>query len=123
MPRLNKKNETTVGYLRTWFDENRQMYQDCSTGVCRLVLSDGTEIAKCDRIYAYARDGKWVAEVPGKLIGSWGDIPNAALDRYIDPIGPDGSLVYKKLRNSFGPWCFHGGPDFGGDCQDRKSVV
>lgn len=117
MPRLNNSNVATTGYLRSWFDENRTIFQDCSTGVCKVVLSDGTVLQDpASVIYVYARDGKWVAEVPGKLIGSWGEIPGASLDRYIDPIGPDGSLVYKRVRDSFGPWGFHGGPDFGGDC-------
>ena len=44
MPRLNRTGQ--VGELRRdWFDEARTVYQDCGTGVCDIVLSDGTKVS------------------------------------------------------------------------------
>ena len=123
MPRLSSRNEASTGYMRSWFDDNRTILQECSSGICKVGLSDGGTLQNdVEVIHVYARDGKWVAEVPGKLIGSWGEIHGGALGPAIDPIGPDGSLVYKRLRDSYGPWGFVNGPSFGGDCATTQNL-
>lgn len=123
MPRLNNKGVATTGYMVSWFDDERYLKNERHTGDLRVVLSDGTVLH--DAVEGgpfYAGASKWVAEVHGGVMWEGQIIPGAALTDYCDPIGPDGTLAIKRQRNSFGPWGFVDGPDFGGDCRSVTNL-
>ena len=134
MPRLNSRNECTVGYLVTWFDDDRMiLWKEKTPGKedYELVLSDGTKLTDEKGISRfYAGYGLWVAfrATPEPvLFGPGFSIPKGALVRNCDPIGPDGSIAYKPDYHGFGPWQILNlkgevpgeiSPVFGGDCQN-----
>lgn len=110
MPRLNRAGLSTTGYGRSWWDEQSTVYQDCTSGTCEIRLSSGALISTRGNImHLEARDGRWAAQDAAGVYGSWGEIPGAALMGGPAPyasqlIGPDGSLIYKKIYHSRGPW-------------------
>jgi hypothetical protein len=130
MPKLNDRGEATTGYLRCWYDQQRSILQNCVPPPCRIELSDGIPIDANAASYVYANGrGTWVAFFAGSPAlpsrGVWNQsfqLPLAGLTRAIEPVGPDDSIAYKVLFNSYGPWkSRHAdgseGPTFGGDCQ------
>jgi hypothetical protein len=130
MPRLNDYTQATTGYNRSWYDQTRTVYQDCTSGKCHIVLSDGTVVYDDgDVAYIYANGkSQWVAFSPPKgVFNNIFVIPEAGLTRALDPVGPDGSVTYKVKYQSYGPWKIRhsdgsDGPTFGGDCQDVSNL-
>ena len=110
MPRLTDDGRVSFGYGRYWFDPTRTILQDCSTGVCRIVLSDGTVLSeRGNRIHLEGRNNLWVSQDAAGVYGSFGEFPGAAITSGPSPvaaelIGPDGSLIYKRSYQSAGPW-------------------
>lgn len=110
MPRFNIAAAVTpqIGYF--WYDLSRLVFQDCSTGVCKLRLSDGTEVAPrgCNALGANQASA-WVAWLGGYGVfdsfGRYFPASDVAMNVPGDAaMGPDGSYAIKVNRNSFGPW-------------------
>ena len=117
MPRLNTRGAATTGYCTTWYDDDRTIRYNVPDGHLVVELSDGTSLYSGAVLSQYAGYRHWCAEIPGGVLFDGTLLPGAALGGYCDPLGPDGSLVVKRRRDSFGPWGFVGGADFGGDCR------
>jgi len=107
MPRFNARGQVAKGYGLEWYDTPRTIAQNCDGGHCRIELSDGTlmrDIA-CNGISA-GECAFWAAWVilpsggPGVLDQDNRMWPLSGLG----PMGPDGALALKVLRNSYGPW-------------------
>lgn len=106
MPRFNNTGAVTpqIGYF--WYDQSRFIFQDCSTGVCKIVLSDGTLIAPTGTVRLLANGaGAWAyVEYPGHPVE-----PEAAVYRdsfgrtrtncYPNAIAPNGAICVKPHSN------------------------
>jgi hypothetical protein len=108
MPRFNRETGAISILRRDWFDRDRTVYQDCSTGVCRVVLSDGTVLHEGGANLVVGGNGYWAC----LLDGATNSLPNGVLDgdgrRWpgagLGPMGPDGAYARKDAYYSYGPW-------------------
>lgn len=105
MPRFNQRGRVTpqIGYH--WYDQERFVYQDCSTGVCKIVLSDGTVEARhaANMVTGNPSASFWAAWLnrdEGAFDQDGRSFPLAGLG----PMGPDGAYPIKVDYWSYGPW-------------------
>jgi hypothetical protein len=105
MPRFNENGRVTpqIGY--SWFDQDRFIFQDCSTGVCRVALSDGTTIAQTGvvrllgngrQVWAYV---EFTAGIDPTLAVYRDSFGRVRTNSYPQAIGPDGSICVKPHSN------------------------
>lgn len=102
MPRYNKNGQLSL-FARDWFDDTRTVFQDCSTGKCRIVLSDGTLMKDAAANIVTGGGGMWAA---------WLKHPDGSfdmLDRKFSGavpgnMSPDGAYVLKLNHFSTGPY-------------------
>src|SRR5579872_5685071 len=106
MPIVNPLTGALSTLRRDWYDATRTIYQDCSTGACRIVLSDGTAIApntNADQVAGNGGVGVWLKEQDATVYDTLGrSWPGADVQR--GSVSPDGAYPLKLARNSFGPW-------------------
>lgn len=114
MPRIHHITGRIAEHRRDWFDEERTVLQDCSSGVCGIYLSDGTPIAPGRAAgVVVGRNGKWAAGAwiergapgvaPYKGVFAWdGEYPEAGLS--VEGAGPFGEYALKLRHHSYGPW-------------------
>ena len=117
MPRLNKTGQYTKGYGVCWFDEDLTIRQDCSSGICKIVLSDGTIIHEDGCNYVFAKNKVWIASLNSfginEVFGSRDiELESASISSGPSPVAsdlvsPDGAIAIKDKYNSFGPWHVH----------------
>jgi hypothetical protein len=106
MPRFNDAGHVTpqIGYF--WYDQSRFIFQDCSSGVCRVALSDGTTIAETGvvrllgnghRVWAYV---EYTPGIDPTLAVYRDSIGNVLTNAYPQAISPDGHIAIKPHSNS-----------------------
>lgn len=101
MPRLNRHGQIAE-QRREWYDNTRTAFQDCSTGECKVVLSDGSVQADRGANFVYAGGGVWAAWL--FQYGVFDSLGRHFPDAGLGPVGPDGAIALKPEFNSFGPW-------------------
>jgi hypothetical protein len=107
MPKFNRHGQITprIGY--SWYDDSRFIVQDCATGVCRIVLSDGTLIDDVGTTlllgngrgtYAYIA---FTGPIDPTLVAYRDSFGRTRTNFYPCAIGPDGAIAYRR-RNRHG---------------------
>ncbi len=132
MPRLNELGQATTGYARCWFSQSSTVANDHGT---EIRTSDGELLADepCNFVYSNGAE-RWMAFSspsggPPKVFGDDGSAEGfellgagMPLGNGSDPVGPDGSMLYKRAFNSAGPYGFLNGPDIPGDFDQIQNL-
>lgn len=108
MPTFNPTTGALSTLRRDWYDQTRMAQQDCATGVCKAVLSDGTILQdpaaiNAAEMCAGGEVAAWLREQDATVYDTIGrSFPGATVQ--LRGAGPDGAYARKVSRNSYGPW-------------------
>lgn len=110
MPSFNPINGSISNLRRNWFDADRTIYQDCTPGYCRVVLSDGKIISdhtNAQTVIGGDGIGAWLQNETATVFDTLGrSYPGAALQLW-DGQTPScvlGAYALKTVRDALGGW-------------------